>query len=95
MKSAHSRIIEAIDSLKNQRFAIWQIIDITKCSPKTVSKTLNILREMKYVGKMPRGYNHKYWLTTGRWLESPKEINDKFELWILLSSPPNEEKVEI
>jgi len=91
MESSHSKIIEAIETVKGQRFAIWQIVLLTESSPKTVSRVLEILRNMKYVGKMPRGYNHKYWLTTGRWLESPREISEKFELFILLS----QDKVKI
>lgn len=83
MDSSHDLVINWIHEKSGQRFAIWELTQVLELSAKTVSRILNILREMKLIGKMPRGYKHKYWETTLKWT-NPQDIKSKFEFFCIL-----------
>ena len=87
MDHSHEKVISYIDTFHRAqmekhfpaRFAIWEISQATGCNPRSIERILNMLRTIKLVGKMPRGYKHKYWECTSRWTNT-SDVIAKFEM---------------
>ena len=88
-EKSYLEIIKWIDSQRDRwttprpRFAIWEISLQTNIGRNHIRRVLTRLEELRYVYHYPKGFAHRQWKMTHKWIDV-NEVIDDYETYKLV-----------